>query len=141
MNTETKKMTKHYTNEEKTGLSKAENDRKEYLFKLMNWGKQKITRYDLHVLIPVNRFKFSDIIRKFLNEEILIQNPTSHLIHTGLYETPIIMPNNNTRYFIDLDRVKEEWTELCIKRDTFKLRGKTDTHTLESFINSTNLNS
>ena len=137
-------MAKHYMSKETTGLSKSEHERKEYLFKLINWGKLKITRYDLHVLIPVNRFKFSEIIREFLSEEILIQNPTSHLIHTGLYETPMIMPTNDTRYYINLDKIKEEWNELCIKRDVFKLKGKIDTHSLESFsqtTKATNLNS
>jgi hypothetical protein len=153
---------KHYTNTEKTGLTATEQKTKKILHDLyfyfcdnktrntdemLKQGKTDvtITLYDLNLLEAkalnpetsvVNRHTLSSWRRGLLNQGFLIQNPTSHIIHTGINKcTPIIMPNNNTRYYINFSLIAEK-LKASIERE------KMDTHTtqqpitIDSFIKS-----
>lgn len=82
----------------------------------------------------VERHTVSSWIRYLLNQRFLIQNPTSHIIYTGMnHMTPSIMPNNDTRYYINFKLITEKLKELITKEKEFSQKKVTTLPSLDSF--------
>jgi hypothetical protein len=68
-------------------------------------------------------------MKLLMSKGYLYLNANSHLIHKGQYQSPLIMPNSNTKYFIDSNLVYEHLMHLFNKRNEFIKNNLSTTHT------------
>ena len=122
------------SNLEINGLTVEEEKQERILCKLMMYfydqqkGEPKndasdigIKRYDMRLKVvgaaygrAVDRLTFFKHVETLLIQNLIVQNPTSHI-------TPNehILPNNDTRYIINGQKVIDEWQRLIHKRQVF----------------------
>jgi len=99
--------------------------------------KTKINRLELRRLISgklmiVHQATVSGWINYLLGQYFIRVNPTSEKIRTSPYRR-ITMPNNDTKYFINVDKCK--WFLERQRRETPKTKQLTLTQTIEDFTN------
>lgn len=92
----------------------------------------KITRHEIRNLISsalhiTNRDTVSLWINTLLGEQSIIQNPNSHILKVNDERGEIIMPNLNTKYFINPVIIEQYMDELRVKVQNFNKK-KTCTH-------------
>jgi hypothetical protein len=142
------------SNEQLKGLTKEEEKTKNIFCELMNYFFEnknedtdkllehgelnvKISRYDLTLLIntafkkTVDRFTVYKYIKYLICMNFIQQNPDSHITIHGN-----ILPDNNTRYFIDYNLIKTNWQLLIDKRNDF-LEKNTHTHPITTTDSTT----
>lgn len=140
-------MSKHKTSVETTGLTNEEHKLKNILCGLITWQmdnpnsvhtdyqgvtRPSIDRYTLkNYVIPtaydrrIDRFVTYSQINNLLTQGYIIQNPTSHITPNNH-----ILPDNDTRYILDIDRITTEWNNLTTITNAFNLKRGNMTHTL-----------
>jgi hypothetical protein len=75
--------------------------------------KLYIKRYQLRELIMreiqvVDRHVVSGWVRRLVSEGYLSPNPTSEFKHLGLYQTPMHMPTDDSRYLIEIFSINQK---------------------------------
>lgn len=142
---------KHYTNTEKTGLTKEEIKEKAVLRELNNYTYDEnnnsietpsVRRYYLRLAIgkalsellhkPIDHCTIYKNINYLLGLGFIKQNPDSHITVNDN-----ILPDNMTNYKINAEAIHERLIELAHKQDAFnKEKGKFSlSPTLNSFSN------
>lgn len=129
---ETFRSKHNYTSKELTGLTATEQKEKAILQKLFNYYYKSeegyeykaIKRYNLRLLIaeafqrPLDRLTFFKHVDFLLALKFLTQNPTTHLTPNNH-----ILPDNDTKYLLEIDAINESLHELNVKEAKF-LKGK-----------------
>lgn len=142
-------MPKHKTSEELTGLTSEETKELNIISNLIDWhmtnqnndtGETYIQRYNLRIYVigkafnkALNEKTVSTYINMCIAKDYLIQNPTSHIIVSKkFFNTPHILPTNDTRYKINIDLIRKVGQKLKDKQKRENLVGVSP---LDTYLN------